>query len=248
MAKRTSSIVIGLFVLLLSPVVASAQWSSTTPEWKKPVSSFLGEVTTSLSPATISTAVKQRRARPRSANRNGSTPAAAPSARSLIFTPIGNSGADRELVNSLTAKPDEREALLTILRATKKAYEDEVAKSGKSNNVAAALTFFIATCVTVYNDAPEPSDAASENLMSALSDLMSASPQVARLTNRDKQSLHDRLVYISGLILAGYINGKQSNDEASLVIFRLLAGVCLQSVMQLDPKKLHFDESGLVIE
>ncbi len=248
MLKRSFTFVVGLFVLLLSPVIASAQWATSGPDWKQPVSSFLGEVTTSLSPAKINAAVRQRRPRPRAANKGASTSATAAAARSLLFTPLGNSGVDRELVNSLTAKADEREALLTVLKATKKAYEVEVAKAGKSNNVAAALTFFIATCVTVYNDAAEPSDAASENLMAALSELMSAAPEVARLSNRDKQNLHDRLVYLSGLILAGYINGKQTNDEASLVTFRLLAGACLQSVMQLEPQRLHFNETGLVIE
>ncbi len=248
MLKRSSSLMVGLFVLLLSPVIASAQWTNSGPDWKQPVSSFLGDVTTSLSPAKINAAVRQKRPRPRAANRNASTPAASLGARSLTFTPIGSSGVDRDLVNVLTAKADEREALLTVLRATKKAYEAEVAKVGKSNNVAAALTFFIVTCVTVYNDAAEPSDAASENLMEALSELMSAAPEVARLSNRDKQNLHDRLVYVSGLILAGYMNGKQTNDEASLVAFRLLAGVCLQSVMQLEPQRLHFNETGLVIE
>jgi hypothetical protein len=248
MLKRSSSFVVGLFVLLLSPVIASAQWTTSGPDWKQPVSSFLGEVTTSLSPAKINAAVRQRRPRTRTANSSASTPAAARGARSLLFTPIGNSGVDRELVNSLTAKADEREALLTVLRATKKAYEDEVKKVGKSNNIAAALTFFIATCVTVYNDAAEPSDAASENLMAALSELMAATPEIAGLSNGDKQNLHDRLVYLSGLILAGYINGKQTNDEASLVTFRLLAGACLQSVLQIEPQRLHFEETGLVIQ
>ena len=247
MLKRSSSFAVGLFVLLLSPVIASAQWTNSGPDWKQPVSSFLGDVTTSLSPAKINAAVRQKR-RPRAANRNASTPAASLGTRSLTFTPIGSSGVDRELVNSLTARSDERETLLTVLRATKKAYEAEVAKVGKSNNLAAALTFFIVTCVTVYNDAAEPSDAASENLMEALSELMSAAPEVARLSNRDKQNLHDRLVYVSGLILAGYMNGKQTNDETSLAAFRLLAGVCLQSVMQLEPQRLHFNETGLVIE
>ena len=245
MTKRSSSFVAGLLVVLALPVIASAQWAKSGPDWKEPVTNYAAGVTP-LSPTKVIAAV--RRPRPRVPNRRPANPAAANGPSSLLFTPIANSGVDRELVNSLTSKADEREALLTVLRATKKAYEDEVRKVGKSNNVAAALTFFIATCVTVYNDAPEPSDAASENLLAALSELMAATPEVANLSNRDKQNLHDRLVYLSGLILAGYVNGKQTNDEASVVNFRLLAGACLQSVMQLDPQRLHFDQTGLVIQ
>src|SRR6266852_4396910 len=102
MLKRSSSLAIGLFVLLFSPAIASAQWTTSGPDWKQPVSSFLGDVTTSLSPAKINAAVRQKR-RPRAANRSASTPAASLGTRSLIFTPIGSSGVDRELVNSLTA-------------------------------------------------------------------------------------------------------------------------------------------------
>ena len=245
MFMRSAGIVIGL---LLFPVIVSAQWTNSGPDWKQPVSSFLGEASSPFTPEKLNAAVTRKRPRRRPANRSASTPAPALGAKSLFFTPVGNSGIDLQLVNSLTTNADERVALLTVLRETKKAYEAEVAKVGRSNNVAAALTFFVATCVTVYNDAPEPSDEASENLADALSELMSENPQITQLSNRNKQGLHDRLVYVSGLILAGYVNGKQTNDAASLQAFRLLAGVCLQSVLQIEPQRLRFNDNGLVIE
>lgn len=165
-----------------------------------------------------------------------------------FFRPIPNSGVDRELASSLTQNPSEQQALLTIFRAVKNSYDVEAAKLGQSNNVAGALTFFIATCVTAFNDAAEPSDAATENLLEVINELALATPELSRAPDREKQVMHERLIYVSGLILAGYLNGKQTNDPDSTMQFRLIAGAALQSVLNVDPQKLRFDQVGLVVD
>jgi len=242
-------------VILFCSFIAVAQFpgAPTNPgnpkiDWNKPVTGFLSEMPPPFPTDQLGPAVKKKRTRRTAAARRTSTPAPALTAGTLYFTPLGNLGVDRALVNGLTTNPDEQAALLVLLRETKKAYEVEVAKTGRSNNIATAFTFFIATCVTAYNDAPEPSDEATDNLMDALTEIMSAAPQITQLSNRNKQLLHDRLVYVSGLILAGYLNGKQTNDQRTTTAFRLLAGACLQSVLQLEPRRLHFNQAGLVVE
>jgi hypothetical protein len=166
----------------------------------------------------------------------------------LTFDPVPNAGIDRELVAAFTENRAEQEALLELFRISKNVYGEEVSKKGRSNDVAMALTFFIATCVTVYHDAPEPSEAALDNLYESLADLMSQEAGIVNSSNIDKQILHDRLVYISGLVLGGYSAAKEQNDSASLTTFRLLAGVCLKSLMQLEPDNLKFDQNGLVVK
>jgi hypothetical protein len=166
----------------------------------------------------------------------------------LTFDPVPNAGIDRELVAAFTENRSEQEALLELFRISKNAYGDEAAKKGRNNDVAMALTFFIATCVTVYHDAPEPSDTALDNLYESLAGLMSQDAAIVNSSNIDKQILHDRLIYISGLVLGGYTVAKEQNDSASLTTFRLLAGVCLKSLMQLEPDNLRFDQNGLVVK
>lgn len=167
---------------------------------------------------------------------------------SLAFTPVNNSGVDRQLATSFSNKPAEQAGLIEIFRTTKTGYKNELRKMGKKEDVAMALTFFIATCVTVYNAAPEPGDAAIENVYQKLFETMNEAPQFARMSDAEKQALSDKLVYISGLVLAGYISGQQTNDANTTQAYRLLAGVCLQSLMQVDPGRMRFNQTGLVVQ
>ena len=70
--------------------------------------------------------------------------------------------------------------------------------------MALALTFFLASCVTVYNDAPEPSEQAFDNLYDALAESLLEDEQFAASTDREKQEMSETLVYIGGLVLGGW--------------------------------------------
>jgi hypothetical protein len=166
----------------------------------------------------------------------------------LNFQPVPNTGIERELAETFSQNPTEQATLIELFNASKEAYEGEVAKTGKKNDIAMAITFFIATCVTVYHDSSEPSETALDNLYNTLAELLVADGSIAKTSNIDKQILHDRLIYISGLVLGGYASSKQQNDAASLKTFQLLAGVCLKSLMQLEPDKLSFNQTGLVVK
>ena len=131
---------------------------------------------------------------------------------------------------------------------TKAGYNEEAGKRNKKNDVAMALTVFIASMVTVYNDSPEPSEIALQNLYNILAESMSEDAAFLKTGNSNKELAHDTLVYISGLVLAGYELGRAQNDPNTVRSFRELAGVCLQSLLQLDPHKLSFDQNGLVVK
>ena len=161
------------------------------------------------------------------------------------FKPLGDLGIDRELAAMLSSSPQERTALIELFRTVKQGYEAEVRKAGKSNNTAGALTFFIATCVVVHNQAPEPSDAAAENLFQVLNDLVAEAPESAQMSDREKQAMHDRLIYLAGLVLAGYSQGVQQNNAELVNTFRALAGVFLRSLLNIDAGKVHFTATGM---
>lgn len=173
-----------------------------------------------------------------------SSPASNPS---TIFRPDPRSNYLNALAAELATNPMEREQLQLLFATTKEAFENEVSAKGRSKDIAAAFTFFIATAVTVYRDDPEPSDAAIDNLWAGMSTALTEIPEVANLTNAEKQQLYDMLIGFSGFMLAGYMEGKTSGDAETQKIVRLLSGVLIQTVLKTDPETLRFTRDGLDI-
>jgi hypothetical protein len=165
----------------------------------------------------------------------------------LSFNPINDTGIDRELAQSFSTNKNEQDAFLLIFKSMKTAYDAEAAKEGRENNVAMALTFFIVTTSVVYHDSPEPSEETIEKVYQSLSNSMIENGNLSNFSDLDKQAMSDRLVYISGFVLFGYTLGKQTNDKATLDAYRTLAGVCLQSLMKIDPEKIKFNKNGLSV-
>lgn len=176
------------------------------------------------------------------------TPSNTAKFRAVNFQPVGNTGFDQELANLLTKKPDEKQALLLIFKESKKAYQTEAQKMGRKNDLALALTFLISTCVTVYHDSPEPTDQATENLYQLLAETLIETPGFAKTSNKNKQLSSDKMVYISGLLLAGYLSSKENNDPQTLKLYQQTAGECLESLMGVSAEKMEFDETGLTIK
>jgi hypothetical protein len=170
----------------------------------------------------------------------------APSRQVTVFKPNPRSNYLNELANELGSTPEEREQLQLLFATTKEAFENEVAAKGRSKDIAAAFTFFIATSVTVYRNDPEPSDAAVDNLWSGMSSALTEMPEVQNLTDAEKQQLYDMLVGLSGFLLGGYMQG-QTGDADTEKIFQQLAGVLIQTVLKTDPNKLRFTKDGLDI-
>lgn len=163
------------------------------------------------------------------------------------FKPDPNSDTMRAIANELGSNPSEREQLRQLFTLTKQAFEKEVAAKGRSNNLPAAFTFFIASTVTVYRDDPEPSDEATDNLWDGMSGALSEMPELAKLNDSEKQQLYDMLVAFSGFTFAGYMEAKSSGDAETMRLFRTLAGQLIQTVLKTDPQKLRFDQKGLNI-
>lgn len=163
----------------------------------------------------------------------------------INFKPINETGTDKELAAMLSSKPDEQLIFLTIFSETKKAYNLEARKLNRENDIALSTTFFIASCLTVYNQTEEPSDAATESLYSSLADEMLSSEETSQMSNFEKQVASEKLVYIAGLILMGYLFGKQSNDRSTMEAFRQAAAVCFQSFTNLNIVDYYFDKNGL---
>lgn len=248
MNLKPSSILIAIFaVSILHPVNLTAQaresGSSTIKEgvgrtWKGPKINLLAGI------------LKPKQAPKQSGGRvYRKLPArAAPAVETaaVTFKPVGDSGVAKDLADTFGGDPAEKAALLEAFNQIKQGYDTEVAKEGKSNDLAAAMTFFIAANVTAFHQSEMPSDAASESLYESLRSSMPTTPEFAKLSNTEKQQMHDWLVCMGGFVIAGYLEAKQSADTEGLGNFTQIADQSMRVALGVEVGKLQFGPTGLI--
>jgi hypothetical protein len=164
------------------------------------------------------------------------------------FKPAGDSGVTQSLAEALGRSPQEIASLKDAFAQVKQGYEEEVAKEGKSNNLAAALTFFIAANVMAYQQIEVPSDEDSEQLFSSLQRIMFRVPAFAEMSNDEKQKMHDWLVCMGGLAMTNYLDAKKSGDAKSMATMKQLADYSMRLVLGVDVSKLSFRSHRLTLD
>ena len=171
-----------------------------------------------------------------------------PRAGVLKFTPAGDSGVSRSLAEAFGSSAEQRAALVEAFEQIKQGYEAEVAKEGKSNDLAAAMTFFIGVNVTAFHRTEMPSDDVSETLYQSLRETMAATPAFAELSNAEKQQMHDWLVCMAGLVLTSYADAKQKGDAGGVNEAAELADYSMRLVLGVDIGKMSFKGDKLSVE
>lgn len=172
----------------------------------------------------------------------------APRLSAVKFTPAGDSGVAKSLADALGGSAEERAALAEAFGQIKQGYEAEVAKEGKSNNLAAAMTFFISVNVAAYHHADLPSEEAGEKLFQSLQETLAAAPEFARLTDAEKHRMHDWLVCMAGFVLTGYADAKQKGDREAASNFAQLADYSMRVALGVEVGKMSLGGNGLSIE
>lgn len=165
----------------------------------------------------------------------------------LKFTPAGDSGVAAALAGAFGRADTEKAALKQAFEQIKQGYEAEVAKEGKSYNLAAAMTFFIAANVSAYHRTDMPSDEAGETLFKSLAEAMAASPIFAGMSNAEKQQMYDWLVCMAGFVATGYADAKQNNDQEGLKNFGELADYAMRLALGVEVGKMSFAGNKLSV-
>lgn len=163
------------------------------------------------------------------------------------FSPVGDSGVAKSLADACGRNEEEKAALAEVLGQIKKGYEAEVAKEGKSNNLAAAMTFFVTVSMAAYHQTDMPSDEAGETLFQALQETMASAPAFARMSNPEKQQMYDWLVCMEGFVLTNYTDAKQTGDKEGLKNFGELADYSMRLVAGVEVGNLSFAGNNLSI-
>ena len=163
------------------------------------------------------------------------------------FRPATGTDFVERFASTLSSNPNEKELVRQLVTVTRTEFEKEVAKRGRANNLAAALTFFVASTVTVYHNDPEPSDQALDQLWDGLNETLNGLPEMSKLTDAEKQEMYEMLVACGGLVLAGHMLSKEGGDASSAAVYRQLAGELIKAVLKTKPDKVRFNSGGLNI-
>ena len=165
-----------------------------------------------------------------------------------VFRPDATVDTGKALADALGDTPEEKALIKQIYAATKGLYEKEAAQRGWKNNLAGGLTFFTATAMTVYHNAEEPSGEAVNTYYKVLNLALDEIPEMATAANKDKQGLNNTLVGFSGILLAGYSEGKQNNNAATIASYQKLAGMLIEMVLKTDPENLRIENGQIVMK
>ena len=152
------------------------------------------------------------------------------------------------LADALGNTPEEKALIEQIYTSTKTAYEKEAAARGWKNNMAAGLTFFTVTAMTVYNNSEMPSDGAVNAYFKTMNAALDEMPEMATVANKDKQGFNNMLVGFGGILLAAYLEAKQNNDAAALATSKKLAGMLIEMVLKTDPENLRIENGQIVLK
>jgi hypothetical protein len=165
---------------------------------------------------------------------------------SSVFKPVAGVDTGKRLADGIGETREEKVLIRQIYIETKKAFEAEGAKMGWKNNVSGALAFFTAAAVAVHSDGEEISEAGLKALFEAIDSTFNESQITAKMPDREKQELYNTLIGFSGLLIAGYSHGQESNDAETVEEYKKLAGELTMLVLGIDPNSLTVADGYVV--
>ena len=164
------------------------------------------------------------------------------------FVPDPNVDTGRSFADALGETPEERQLITNIYTATKTAFDKEASARGWQNNIAGGLTFFTVTALTIYHDSDEPGDAGLQSYYEILNATFDEIPEFKSVSNRDKQNFNNMTVGFAGLLLAGYLEGKQTGNAETIASYRKLAGEMIKMVLKTDPENIKVENGQIVMK
>ena len=165
-----------------------------------------------------------------------------------VFRPDASVETGKALADALGDTPEEKALIAQIYSGTKAAYEKVAAGKGWKNNIAGGLTFFTVTAMTIYRDTEEPSDEAVDVYFKVVNASLDEMPEFAKVSNRDKQNFNNMTIGFAGLLLAGYTEGKQTNDADTVENYKKLARGLIKLVLKTDPENLRIENGQIVLK
>jgi hypothetical protein len=164
---------------------------------------------------------------------------------SVLFRPTGTQLKTREIANLIDAGNPQVLKLLTVLLEE---FDKGARAAGHPNDLALALSFFLATNASVYHDGGQPADPPMVELRDTIAEALVQGNALNGVTDRKKQEMYETLVIFTGFALATYQEGKQGGNADTVKVSRQLAGQNLLALIGISPDKITFTDQGLSID
>jgi hypothetical protein len=165
-----------------------------------------------------------------------------------VFRPDPTVNTGKLLADNLADTPEDKALIREIYKATKSAFDKEAGARGFKNNIAGGITFFTVAAVTVYHDVEEPSD---DSLVLDHFKIMNSAideiPEFGKIANKEKQSLNNMLIGFSGILLATYMEAKDTGNAETLASSKQLAKVLIEMVLKTDPENIRVENGKIVM-
>ncbi len=248
---------LGLAMLLILPAAVQAQYGdSMAIPWNNPVSATLS---TNVWNNYIIYQAQQKKAKGGAAAvpagepaKSSSSPAAPPRARanesSLRFHPTGTHLLTGKLADQLGKTQAQKDQVTVIVNMLFQEFDKQAVKLGKPNDLAFALSYFLAQNATVYRGTTDPKDEQFLELRETIVAALAQSGGFRNLTDRQKQELYETLVSYTGLVYLGYQDARKRGAREEVETYRQLAGLNLKNITHIEPERSDFTAEGLTIQ
>lgn len=168
-------------------------------------------------------------------------------ANASSFQPIPQRLELAAFVDSLTPNKDEQAVFFQALNEGITLFEEAARGAGRPNNVAMAVAYMIAANYSVYTGGLDVSEEAFDTLWRAVNQMYAESPDFARSSHRDRQSLYETAVMYATLPLMGYQQALEENDASSANMYRQFSAQVLRSVLGMEPDRIEFTATGVLL-
>ena len=165
----------------------------------------------------------------------------------LKFHPTGTRLLAPSLVEKLGKTPEQKQQVSAILNLLFQEFDKQAMKLGQPNDLAFALSYFLAQNATVYRGKPDPKDEQFVDLREIIVIAMGQNEAFAKMTDRQKQEMQEMLVSYTGLVYLTYQDAKKRGDLETAKSMQQLAGLNLKAITHIEPERIDFTAEGLTI-
>lgn len=156
------------------------------------------------------------------------------------FKPVENIDIASTVARALGDNKEEVDTYRQICVAMMDSLKKQAKAYGWTNDLAGAVTLFIATNSVLANNIEEPNEAELKRLYEAVRLSIDAEEDFAKLSNKEKHQLNDLLLAFAGIPLAFYADGTQRGDAQTLAASRQMSGKLIELVFKIAPEKMVF--------